>query len=167
VWLLKEVKKAISGIDIKSDPHIPFHRPLSEIYHLKQGEAESNDRFLGMFKSTVNTVEIAQGKSIFCIKPMMIATDKNAPTKEEILAEEQKSKAIMLLESADKKRYGFLTARLEESASLGRNQYPTSVSSMYEVMMKQKQHRSGRSGVSFTQQSSNVINTEWILLDTC
>ena len=38
---------------------------------------------------------------------------------------------------------------------------------MFEVMMKQKQQRNESNGASFTQQSANTIDPNWILLDTC
>ena len=144
-----------------------LHKALGELYHLKQGETESNDRFLERFKSCVNTAELAQGKSIFCVKSFADALDKDDMTLEEIATEEQRSKAVLLLECSDPKRYGDLSTRLQETTSLGRNDYPRTVSSMFEVMMKQKQQRNERNGASFTQQSANVIDPNWILLDTC
>ena len=70
LWLVKALKKALSGIDNKSDPRLVLHKALSELYHLKQGETGSSDKFLERFKSTGNTVELAQGASIFCVKEM-------------------------------------------------------------------------------------------------
>ena len=65
VWLVKELKMGVSIIDNKSDSRLTVHKSLGELYHLKQGETESNDRFLELIKSCVNTVELAEGKSIF------------------------------------------------------------------------------------------------------
>ena len=70
VWLVTEVNKSKSGIDSKLDPRLTFHRALAELYRLKQGETESNDRFLERFQSAVNTVELTEGKRIFCIESM-------------------------------------------------------------------------------------------------
>ena len=40
---------------------------------------------------------------------------------------------------------------------------------MYEIMTKQRQNirNRGRGGISLTQQGSNIINPNWILLDPC
>ena len=168
--MVKAIKKAVSSIDSKSDPNLTLHRALGELYHLKQGEIKSNDRFLGRFKSAVNKVELAQGLSIFCIKSMADICDETADmTVTEIIEESEKSKAVLLIESSDQKRYGNLSSRLQESASLGRNEYPWTVSSMYEVLAKQKvqRGRSSNNGTSFTQHSHNIINSNWVLLDTC
>ena len=140
---IKELKMGVSGIDNKSDSRLTLHKTLGELYHLKQGETDSNDRFLERFKSCVNMVELSQGKSIFCVKSFADALDKNDMTLEEIAVEEQCSKAVLLLECSDPKRYGNLFTRLQETTSLGRNDYPRTVSSMFEVMMKQKQQRIG------------------------
>ena len=171
LWLVKATKRAVSGIDSKSEPRHILHKALSELYHLKQGETESNDKFLERFKSAVNTVELAQGESVFCVKALANISDiSTGISKVETTAESEKSKAILLLETSDQKRYGQLSTRLQESYALGTNEYPKTTASMYEVMVKQKAQRSNRSnntGASFTQQRNHVINPTWILLDTC
>ena len=170
LWLVKAVKRAVPGIDSKSDPRLTLHKALSELYHLRQGETESDDRFLERFKSTVTTVELAQGASVFCIKSIAEISDRSVDmTEPQVTEESQRSKTILLLETSDPKRYGNLSSRLQESASLGRNEYPRTVSSMYEVLVKQKaqRSRSGNNGSSFTQHSQCIINPNWVLLDTC
>ena len=72
----------------------------------------------------------------------------NGITNEEHTAEEQRSKAMLLLENSDMKRYGNLSQRLQDSASLGRHEYPQTIGAMYEVMVKQKtSNNRNRTGV--------------------
>ena len=169
LWLIKELKKSTSGIDSTSDPRLTLHKSLAELYKLKQGESEANDKYLERFQSCINTVELTQGKPIFCIESMVTANDEVIGlTNEERATEEQRSKAILLLEHSDHKRFGGLSQNLQDSASLGRHEYPQSVGAMYEVMVKQKSANNRiRSGVSLTQQHHSIINPNWILLDTC
>lgn len=68
LWLITELKKLTSGIDSRSDPRLTFHRALAELYKLYQGETESNDKYHERFKICINTVEPAQGRSVFALK---------------------------------------------------------------------------------------------------
>ena len=70
-------------------------------------------------------MELAQGKPIFCIESMVIANDEVIGlTNEERATEEQRSKAILLLEHSDHKRFGGLSQNLQDSVFLGRYEYP-------------------------------------------
>ena len=60
----------------------------------------------------------------------------NDPTDDEIKAEEDKMQAILLLKNADEKRYGGLSKSLKEGSFLARDEYPISIASMYELMVK-------------------------------
>ena len=62
---------------------------MAELYKMKQSETESNDSYLERFKSHVNTVELANGKGLFCMPIMMEAMDQSNPTEREIYVEEQ------------------------------------------------------------------------------
>ena len=43
IQLLTEIKKAISGIDLKVNPRLTLHETVSTLYKMKQGETEAND----------------------------------------------------------------------------------------------------------------------------
>ena len=81
------------------------------------------------------TVELTGGKHFFCSKGIM-TKDNDDPTDDKIKAEEHKMQAILLLENADDKRYGGLSKRLKEGRFLARDEYPISIASMYELMVK-------------------------------
>ena len=81
-----------------------------------------------------------------------------------MLAESDRFKAMLLLKSADEKRYGGLVSRLNEGAALGRNEYPQTVADMYELMCSQcldqppansrSNNSNNRSGVNLLQHGS-------------
>ena len=53
-----------------------------------------------------------------------------------VTAEEEGSKAILLLKNADDNRYQSLSVKLKESTFLDRDEYPITISDMYELMVK-------------------------------
>ena len=89
IWLLTEIKKAISGIDLKVNPRLTLHKAVSTLYKMKQGEIEENDIYLERFKSNIMTVELTGGKDFFYSKGIM-TKDNDDPTDDEIKAEENK-----------------------------------------------------------------------------
>ena len=105
---------------------------------LKQSEVEPNDRYLERFKSNVNTIELAHGEYIFCPTSFVKPVDPNNITAAEKKIECEKMKAALLLRNSDHKRYGALSHRLREGVTLGRNKYPETLSSMYELMVRQR-----------------------------
>ena len=161
LWLIDQMKKATTGIDSKDNPRVTLHDAVAAIYKLRQGETESNDLYLERFISLADTVELANGANIFCTTMIMDAVDVNKHTNKEIYAEAQKSKAILLLNNADPKRYGDLSKSLKESTYRSRDEYPLTVSSMFELMSKHarlnshSQRNSDRGGNT----SSNLNNS--------
>ena len=70
-WLLKELKKATSGIDAKADPRLTLIDSLYGIFCMKQGATESNDCYIERFKANMSTVELACGSNVFCCTELM------------------------------------------------------------------------------------------------
>ena len=199
LWLLKELKKATAGIDVKAEPRSTLIDSLFGIFKMRQGATESNDCYIERFKSNVSTVELSRGANVFCCTELM---DKvgSSPTPDEISAESDRFKAMLLLKCADDKRYGGLSSDLKNGAALGRNEYPVKVSDMYELMCSHcpsqptgprrnnnnnnADNNSNRNGIGLLQhgtrssvhllqlgvmltQSDNIIDPNWVLLDTC
>ena len=110
--MLIEIKKAISGIDLKANPRLTLHEAVSTLYKIKQGETEANDNYLERFKSNIITVELTGGKDCFCSKVIM-TKDNDDSTIDEIKTEEEKIQAILVFRNPDKKRYGGLSKSLK------------------------------------------------------
>ena len=62
--------------------------------------------------------------------------DNDDPTDDEIKIEEDKMQAILLLKNAVEKRYGGLSKSLNEGSFLKRDESPTTIASMYELIVK-------------------------------
>mgnify|MGYP003321274356 CR=1 FL=1 len=135
LWLLGELKKATSGIDAKVNSRLTMHKAVAALYRMKQGPNQANDYYLDRFKAAILTVEMAKGGHIFA-SPELVECSNSTLTKEEILREEEKSKAILLLKNADDKRFGSLAKNLKDGSYLACDKYPTTVASMYELMTK-------------------------------
>ena len=89
IWLLTSLKKITSGVDVKANVRITLISAIQTFFSMRQGQFESNDSYLKRFNSNIKTVEMAQGKHIFCATDLMEkATDK--PTSQEIRNEEEK-----------------------------------------------------------------------------
>ena len=102
---------------------------------MKQGETEANDNYLERFKSNIMTAELTSGKDFFCSKGSM-TKDNDDPTDDEIKTEEDKMQTVLLLKNTDKKCYEGLSKILKEGSFLARDEYPISIASMYELMVK-------------------------------
>ena len=112
-----------------------MHDALAILYKMKQGQSESNNHYLERFKSNIASVEVSHGSQVF-YSPGLIGTSSANTTTEEVTAEEERSKAILLLKNADEHRYQSLSKKLKENTFLDRDKYPTTISDMYELMVK-------------------------------
>ena len=84
---------------------------------MKQGPSESNNHYLERFKSNISST-LAD------------------TTPEEVVAGKERSKAILLLKNSDDSRYQTWSANIRENTFLDRDKYPTTISDMYELMVK-------------------------------
>ena len=150
VWLLHELKKATSGIDDKANVYVNMHDALSILYKMRQGLQESNDHYLARFKANVTAVKLTGGDHVF-FSPKLAEVERNEMHPDDIEKEEERSKAVLLLKLADEGRFGSLSNSLKEGTFLDRDEYPTTVATMYELMTK---HSGAISGLR-NQSSSN------------
>ena len=67
ILLLTEIKIAISGIDLKTNPRLTLHETVSTLYKMKEGETEAKNNYLERFKSNNMTVELTGGK-VFSVR---------------------------------------------------------------------------------------------------
>ena len=138
-----------------------MHDSMSMLYKMRQGTQETNDHFLTRFKANVTTVKLTGGGHVF-FSPNLAGVEKQDLDLDKIEEEEERSKAVLLLKLADEGRYGALSNSLKEGTFLDRDEYPTTVATMYELMTKhqgaisgQKAQGSGarRSGFQLVQQA--------------
>ena len=167
LWLLLNLKKVISGIDKKDNARVTYHDALAALYKMKQGQDESNSEYLERFRSIVNSAELAQASNVFCSPALMEVAQDGKPTDQDINDEEEASMAILLLKNSDPKRYSSLSKKLREGTFLSRDEYPVTVSTMYEFMTNHDKlyHTQGSGsnrnnrGIILTQQRANSGNS--------
>ena len=103
---------------------------IATLYRMKQGPHESNEHYLDRFKANITAVELTQGDHIF-YSPGLTGLDRGEANIQMIHEEEGKNKAHLLLRNADENRYKGLIEELRKSALLERDEYPTTVVSMF------------------------------------
>ena len=161
LWLLTQLKKATAGIDDKANPFVTIHNAMSALYKMRQGNNESNDRYLERFKANVLATELTYGSHVF-YSPELSGKERHLSTHQEITLQEEKSKAVLLLMNSDMGRYQKLATSLEDATYLSRDEYPTTTAAMYELMIKHTRSLGGstngrndrnntRSGVALAQ----------------
>jgi len=101
---------------------------------LKQYNNETNDARLTRFKSTVYTLIIAGGKYILVSELMMGCKFEDA-NKEEENKEIDRSKAVWYVLRSDKTRYKKLLNDLKSSANRGRDDYPKTLTSAFDLLV--------------------------------
>ena len=167
LWLLREIKKATSGIDNKSNAYVSMHDAISQLYQTKQGNQESNDNYLARFKTNIAAVELTGVKHVFP-SPTISGMTIQEMTQQDLEEEMGKSKAIILLKCVDNNRFSALSKRLRDAMYLDHDKYPISIATMYDLMIKScgsiqannsgSNTRNRRTGVSLLQQSETNDN---------
>jgi hypothetical protein len=158
VWLLQELKKVTTGIDALGNKRVTYFNALKAFVNMHQGNNESDDSVLKRAKSAVETLVLAGGRHVLCSPDIMDTVVLNNPTDQEISIEEERFRAIHLLQIADPQRYSSLNEDLQHGSYLGRDEYPETTSGAFELMVR----RSGRYqalGSTRQQQSDNVVDT--------
>ena len=94
IWLLKKVKKAISGLDDKANnQHMLLHHSVIKVFTMRQWEKESNDGYRDRFESNLRTLKLAGGEHMLCSNQLISAANKHSPTSTEKANDEEKFKA--------------------------------------------------------------------------
>ena len=164
-WLLREIKKACSGIDSKANPYITLHDAIGLLYRMRQGQTEPDDSYVERFKNNVATVEMVQGSNLF-YSPGIVGKSYSLATKQEIYNAKEANLAALMLINAEPGRYRDLASNLKKGANLGRDEYSKSIARMYELMMKYTRdsskiaNRGGRKGSVFVQTGSSEGDNE-------
>ena len=131
------------------------------------GEHRAKREVPGEVQCNITAVELTKGDHIF-FSPGLTGIERSDAELSKIEEEEEdRNKAILLLKNLDDNRFGTLAAKLKESFFLERDEYPTTISSMFKIMAKcnhsnrqssQAQNRPNnhprRQGVVFTQQGT-------------
>ena len=128
VWILTEIKKVVSGVDVKANSHDTLFDALQTLFNMRQQQNESNDHYLERFNSNVHTVDMAKGGHIFCSHELIECEDQDSITDHKKKVVEEKLKSIIFLRRSNDTRYKDLATDLKKGSYLGRDEYPKTVS---------------------------------------
>jgi hypothetical protein len=138
-WLLTELKRETAGIDAMGNKHVNYIKALRATLNLRQGNDESDEKYLKRMNASVEVLKLAGGGHVLA-SPDLIDMSGLTPTKQEESIESEKFLGALLLLNANPSRYASLNKELVHSAQLGIDNYPKSSSSTYELLCR----RSGR-----------------------
>ena len=152
IWILQKSKLVSAGVDGKANKHYTFVLALSNFCSLQQGPTESNDSFRKRVDSAALTLGLAGGSHVLCSPDLIVTEDESNVTAKEIEIEVEKVKAMVMLLKSDPARYGTLHEDLCQSVYRGRDEFPTTVTSVYDLL----QHTSGKVGARINNLSERL-----------
>ena len=135
LWLLKQLKPSVSGIDTKADKFKTLWLVLKKVVNMKQGQNEDCDDFYSRVKSNFEQLTLAGGEHVFDCSAFLAADIKN-PTKQEKEKSIERFQSMGMLQCIDKTRFGKLLTNLDESMHVGRNEYPKTLANTYDLLVK-------------------------------
>ena len=59
IWLLEQLKKTVSGVDVKENSHITMYDVLTTLPNTRKQLDEANNNYIDRFESNIHTVEMA------------------------------------------------------------------------------------------------------------
>ena len=83
------------------------------------------------FNANAETLKLTAGLGFF-VSPIIMG--KSNPTDDELLADDEKFRAMCLIQSAEPGHYGDLIDRLKKNMDLGQDDYPETVADAYELL---------------------------------
>ena len=155
VWLLTQIKTVSAGIDNKSNRYKNLYGALLQLLTMRQGENESNDKYLTRFKSNIQTTELAGGKD-FLSPTTWLGVYHSQQEKND---EREKFLAMMFLSRSDQRRYDSVADRLQQQMNLGIDQYPTTIATTFDLLVREsgtfKPQQYNRNGGTYKRQAFN------------
>ena len=140
-WLFKKVKSIVSGLDTKVNLRVSLHSAMLNFLTMRQGENETNDDYLTRFKSSTETLKLAGGEHIFISKEMMGLDDLDTATKTQKDKEKDRFMAACFILRCDgineRSRYKNLLEDLKSSANRGRDEYPTTLTEAFDLLVRE------------------------------
>ena len=140
-WLFKKVKSIVSGLDTKVNLRVSLHASMLNFLTMRQGESETNDDYLTRFKSSAETLNLAGGEHIFVSKEMLKVDDLSSTSKKEKNEEKDRFMAACFILRCDgfgeRSRYKNLLEDLKSSANRGRDEYPTTLTAAFDLLVRE------------------------------
>jgi hypothetical protein len=148
--LLAEIKGILYKFESQKNIYVALDMAKSFFYSSRQGQHETNAAYMTRFKDSTAVIE-HYGGSIGDDEALVREEIKRLPspvTEEQITActaiAKEKSHAIAFLRRADPVRYTTLTTDLENQFTRGNDQYPTTVTDTYNMLVNYKKPSSSQ-----------------------
>ena len=138
LWLLNKIKNTTADVDTKTNPAITLHEKMLIFMTTRQGQLESDDDYLNKFNSRLENMILAGCGHLFC-SSQILGKDMVSCTKMEINTEKERFKAKCFILRADEIRYGDHSEDLRKEVYRGRDEYPTTVPDVYELLLRKSQ----------------------------
>ena len=136
IWLLQKLKLASSGMDARANKYFTLVMAMRYAFTVRQRNNETNDSYRVRLESQLMLLKLAGGKHALHSPDMIQKSAIGILGQDDIKAEEEKMKAMILILGADPDRFGHLQSSLEEGVMLGRDEYPTTMVLAYELLQK-------------------------------
>ena len=145
--LLQMIKGIAYRFESQSNIYLALDEAKCSFYTYYQGHDESNATYLSKFKDIIQVIEhyggnIGDDEVLVAEELKKLKLDSKVTTSSDLSAAtetaKQKSHAIAFLKRADKHRYGILTTDLANLYSRGTDQYPTTITEAYNMLVTYK-----------------------------
>jgi len=142
-----ELIKIIKGVAYKFESQKNIYLALDDakctFYAYHQGADESNSSYMSKFKNFIEVIEhyggsIGEDQALINEELKSFSTPNDKETKTAKETAKQKMHAIAFLKRADKNRYSLLVTDLENNFTRGTDQYPTSITETYNLLVNYK-----------------------------
>ena len=140
IWLLIKCKLITAGLDERANKHSTYVTAVRQAFSVRQRENESNDAYRKRFESQSMILDLVGGKHVMSSPTILGLMKYGNATAADIIKEEQKTKAMMLILGADPSRFQHLQDSLEEGVLLGRDEYPITITQAYELLQSTCPH---------------------------
>jgi len=153
-WLLKQIKAITLQFDEKRNGFISLLDARTSFLTCKQSQGQTADAYLETLKGWADTIEY-HGGTVAENHELVPSTDEHGTvrsTEERKNIARDRTLAIALIRGADTTRYGTLIADLSNQYAMGKDDYPTDITSAYSLLVNYKTPMNARSGGGATGQ---------------
>jgi Zinc knuckle len=136
-WLLKQIKAVTLQFDEKRNKFISLLDARTSLLNCKQLQGQTNDQYLETIRGWADTIEYHGGMVAenYTLVPDQDENKKPRSITERTAIARDRTLAILLIRSADPTRYGTLIADLSNQYAMGKDEYPTDLSSAYSLLV--------------------------------
>ena len=156
-WLLKQIKAVTLQFDEKRNVFISLLDARTSFLNCQQKQGQSADEYLETLQGWADAIEY-HGGTVAENHTLIPAKDDQGKT---LTVDERKAiardrtLAITLIRGADPTRYGTLIAELSNQYAMGKDEYPTDISSAYSLLVNYKTPTNAR-GRNFPPQAPSA-----------